>query len=75
MPKYYFTAILSVKNGKYHALGLWFEHKSNKDTKLRNYAVTIDRLEKLTGIDFFCNLPDATENEVEAKIDLKWWGL
>lgn len=75
VPKYYFTAILSVKNGKYHALGLWFEHKSNDDKKLRNYAVTIDRLEKLTGIDFFCNLPDAIENEVEAKIDLKWWGL
>ncbi len=75
VPKYYYVAVLAVKNGKYHAIGLWFEHKGNTDTKLRNYAVTIDRLEQLTGLDFFCNLPDATENEVEASLDLSWWGL
>lgn len=75
VPKYYYVAVLAVKNGKYHALGLWFEHKANSDTNLRTYAVTIDRLEQLTGLDFFCNLPDATEEEVEASIDLSWWGL
>ena len=37
--------------------------------------VTIDELEKKTGIDFFCNLPDKTEKEVESKIALKAWGL
>ena len=73
--KYFFTAILAVKDGQYHALGLWFEHKNNKDENLRTYAVSIDRLEQLTGIDFFCNLPDDTENTVEAKLDLSWWGL
>ncbi len=75
VPKYFYVAVLAVKNGQYHALGLWFEHKSNKDTNLRSYAVSIDRLEQLTGIDFFCNLPDDTENTVEAKLDLSWWGL
>lgn len=75
VPKYFFAAILSVKNGQYHAIGLWFEHKTNSDTNLRTYAVTIDRLEQLTGIDFFCNLPDDTENTVESKLDLTWWGL
>lgn len=75
VPKYYYVAVLAVKSGKYHALGLWFEHKANSDTKLRTYAVTIDQLEQLTGIDFFCNLPDDTENTVESKLDLNWWGL
>ena len=75
MPGYFFVAMLAVKNGTYHALGLWFEHKANSDTKLRTYAVTIDQLEQLTGIDFFCNLPDDTENTVESKLDLNWWGL
>lgn len=75
VPKYFFVAILAVKDGQYHALGLWFEHKNNTDTNLRPYAVTIDRLEQLTGIDFFCNLPDDTENTVESKLDLSWWGI
>ena len=38
-------------------------------------AITIDELERKTGIDFFCNLPDKTENEVEKKIVLNVWGL
>ena len=75
VPKYFFAAVLAVKNGQYHALGLWFEHKANRDTNLRSYAVTIDQLEQLTGIDFFCNLPDDTETTVESKLDLNWWGL
>lgn len=83
VPKYFFAAILAVKDGQYHAIGLWFEQKLkgdknekvNIDDKLRSYAVSIDRLEQLTGIDFFCNLPDDTENAVESKLDLLWWGL
>lgn len=78
VPKYFFTAVLAVKNGQYKAIGLWFEHKANKDTKLSNYVVSIDELEKLTGIDFFCNLPDKIENTVEAASKttmLSDWGL
>ena len=78
VPKYFFAAILAVKDGQYKAIGLWFEHKANKDKSLANYVVSIDELEKLTGIDFFCNLPDKTENTVEAASKatmLSDWGL
>lgn len=78
VPKYFFAAILAVKNGKYKAIGLWFEHKKNSDKVLSNYVVSIDELEKLTGIDFFCNLPDSIENKVESATKaemLSDWGL
>ena len=78
VPKYFFAAILAVKNGQYKAIGLWFEHKKNNDKHLSNYVVSIDELEKLTGIDFFCNLPDNTEKEVESASKsemLTDWGL
>ena len=78
VPKYFFAAILAVKNGQYKAIGLWFEHKSNSDQNLSNYVVSIDELEKLTGIDFFCNLPDNIEDKVEAATKsemLSDWGL
>ena len=78
VPKYFFAAILAVENGKYKAIGLWFEHKKNSDKVLSNYVVSIDELEKLTGIDFFCNLPDSIENKVESATKaemLSDWGL
>ena len=36
-----------------------------KGDKLGNYIVNIKTLEDKTGIDFFCNLPDGIEKEVE----------
>lgn len=80
VPKYFFVALLQKYKQSYRAIGFWMEHKSNYEAKLPlgNYAVNIDELERLTGIDFFCNLPDDIENEVEAMPlkDVKWlWNL
>ena len=46
--------------------------------KLGNYVVNIKTLEDNTGIDFFCNLPDEIEKEVEnvdAEALKKLWGF
>ena len=34
-----------------------------------NYLTTVDAVETLTGYDFFANVPDATENSIEAGTD------
>lgn len=39
------------------------------------YAVTIDDVERLTGIDFFSALPDSVENKVEAEYAPAAWGI
>lgn len=44
------------------------------DNSFYAYAVKVDYIEKLTGIDFFQQLPDSIENILEAKVDLKSWG-
>lgn len=90
VPKYFFVAILkktydSKSNSfSYHAFGYWFEHvnedfqASKKDDKLSNYVVNIDDLEKKTGIDFFCNLPDDIEKQVQSEsvTNIKnFWGF
>lgn len=83
IPKYYFMALLAVRNGTYKALGFYMEHKvygykQGSDVtpdKLKEKVVTIDELEKYTGIDFFHNLPDNIENSVEATCDPSVWGL
>ena len=80
VPKYFYMAILSYNKSteKYKAIGLWTVHKKEKDTNTNygDYAISIDELEERTGIDFFCNLPDNIEDDVEKEEpDLKFWGI
>ena len=79
VPKYFYMALLAYNKStdKYEAIGLWTLHQNSWDnnTNLGDYAITIDELEERTGIDFFCNLLDDLEDQVERKIDLNWWGI
>ena len=80
VPKYFFTAILVKKmvNGQayYKSIGMWFPHTNvyHGDDKLSDYTMSIKDLEAKTGIDFFCNLPDNIERDVESKKILSDWG-
>ncbi|MDE7412679.1 MAG: DNA/RNA non-specific endonuclease [Muribaculaceae bacterium] len=40
---------------------------------MENYMMTIDEVEKITGYDFFSELPDNIENEIESKASFKEW--
>lgn len=79
VPRYFFMALLRKKNGNYSAIGIWTDQVINANdngSNLAQYAISIDELEKRTGIDFFCNLPDATENEAEKTYgSFNAWGL
>ena len=68
VPKYYFVALLKVREGIYNAIGFKFEHKpTDYDPSFNafDYAMSIDELESFTGIDFFANLPDEIETSIE----------
>ena len=77
-PSYYFMAILSQKGDTYHAIAFLVPHEeglpeSPKAADLQKYAVSVNELEQATGIDFFCNLDDAIENQVEAEKNFDDW--
>lgn len=80
-PKYFYMAILAFNkkyaksNGGYFAIAYWMEHKDNVDAVSSKYAISIDELERWTGIDFFCNLPDDIEDAVESHFYLADWKL
>lgn len=80
-PRYFYMAILAYAkkyaktNNGYYAIAFWMEHKGNADDVSSKYAITIDELEKRTGIDFFCNLPDDIENAVERSYYIADWKL
>lgn len=74
VPKYYFIALLKVKNNLYSSIAFWVEHRAyDAGTVLKNdrdevmaHAISVDELERRTGIDFFCNLPGTLEHCVES---------
>jgi endonuclease G len=43
--------------------------------KLSSYAISVDRIEEITGIDFFSELPDDIENDLESKVVSKNWNF
>lgn len=77
VPKYYYMALLMQNAEGYRALAFWVEHinADHSNDNLSDYVITIDELERRTGIDFFCNLPDDTEAHVESQVAKNAWGL
>ena len=83
IPKYYFTALLKVKNGVYSSIAFWMEHKEYGYTynspaplsEIKKTVVSVNRLEQLTGIDFFPNLPDDKEEIIEDQNVPGSWGM
>ena len=83
VPKYFYMALLyktgkSQTQGGYKAIALWIPHNEGNTTAgkkiAQKYAISIDKLEEYTDIDFFCNLPDHLEKVVEANYNLAAWG-
>ena len=69
VPNYYFKVVLKVKRSgstitSAMAVGAWFEHRQYSDS-WTNYVVSVDEIERLTGFDFFANLPDDVEAAAE----------
>lgn len=76
VPQNYFMAVLSLKGGtapQYKAIAFYINQKTYKDKSISSYVVSIDELEQETNIDFFHNLPDEIENEVEKSYNKSDW--
>ena len=70
VPDYYFMALLCLKNNTYKSIGMLFKHvNGNSQTEV----CSIDFLERFTGIDFFCNIPDKVESITERQYNTGLW--
>ena len=74
VPRRYYKILLNYTNDAPFAIGFIMKNESSQ-APLSSFAVTIDEIEKITGIDFFPELPDDIERDVEANKNLSDWGL
>ena len=71
IPSHFYKIILHVRpSGFIDTISILLPHLDENvgstNSYLRNHITTIDEIERLTGIDFFPELPDARETVVEA---------
>ena len=70
IPEYYYKVILDKNQQR--AIGFLFPNKECP-YPVESYAVSVDSIETLTGLDFYHNLPDSQENLMEASDNVKLW--
>lgn len=72
VPKYFYKILLSHSKGNYKMIAFLVPNeKSNKS--IFEYVVSVDKLESITGIDFFPKLEDRLENSLEKNVNLSSW--
>ena len=72
VPEAFFKVLLQKKDNGYEAIAFVFRNESGR-RPLSTYALSVEELQTLTGIDFFPALPDDIEKEVECRVDFSQW--
>lgn len=71
VPRYFYKVVLD-KHTPAKGVGFVISNQSST-AALQSFAVSIDSVEKLTGIDFFPLLADSIENRVESRVNINEW--
>lgn len=74
VPNYFYKILIDKSRGEYKAIAFLMPHEES-DAALHHFVVSIDTIEKMTRIDFFPNLPDTLEKQLESKADYKGWSF
>lgn len=71
VPDAFYKVVLCMTK-KPKALGFIYPNNSESH-RIQFYVTTVDKVEAVTGIDFFCNLPDDVENAIESVANFNKW--
>jgi endonuclease G len=72
IPEYYYKIFVDLYGPEYKAIAFIMPNKKIDDP-IMNYVVSIDEIEKKTGIDFFPTLDDSLEERLEKKSIVEEW--
>lgn len=73
VPDQFYKIIFDPTASPYKVIAFLIPNQPTSESFYK-YVVNVDHIEELTGIDFFPQLPDPLESDLESKIDLKSWG-
>ncbi|OCB75196.1 DNA/RNA non-specific endonuclease [Flavobacterium crassostreae] len=74
VPDYFYKIILDDSNGNYKMIAFLIPNQKS-DKPLYSFVVSVDAIEKRTGIDFFPKLEDQLEDSLEQNSSYKAWAF
>ena len=74
VPAYYYKVVVDLRPPGVEGIGFILPNGSAKQS-IGRYAVSIDSVEAITGIDFFPVVADSVEEEIQGNILGEHWGL
>ena len=74
VPNYFYKILLDSSRSKPRVIAFLIP-AIDSDKPLYEFVVAVDDIEKLTGIDFFSQLDDKLENDLEKSSDYKDWSF
>ena len=74
VPKYFYKVLMSKTGNEVKMIAFLVPNEAS-ERPLYEFVVSVDRLEKMTGIDFFPALEDKIENKLESSDDYKAWSF
>lgn len=72
VPDAFFKVILSLRKDKEKAIGFYYTNDARRQT-MESAMRSVDEIEKITGYDFFSNVVDEIESEIEQSANLRKW--
>lgn len=73
VPNYYFVCFLDFFGNEKKAIGFIIPNDDINYKDISQFAVSIDEVESLTGLDFWPLLDDSYENVLESSFDINLW--
>ncbi len=74
VPNYFYKIVLDEYHGKYRMIAFLIPNNESK-RPLYEFVVSVDKVEQMTGIDFFSELPDTIEKQLEKSNSYKEWSF
>jgi len=74
IPEFYYKVVLDYEQPEIKGIGFILPNQKS-DKSLQSYAVSIDEVERFTGIDFFHSLPDNIEEKIESDAAVNKWSF
>ncbi len=72
VPSYFYKVLLAMHDSDVMAIGFILPNQDVRET-LELYATSVDAVEEATGLDFFVEIPNRTEDKIESSFDYSRW--
>lgn len=73
IPEYFYKVLMAPYRDSYISIGYLLPNRADLSSDLDGYALSVDEVEQMTGLDFFWMVDDTIEDRMESEYNLKRW--